>query len=80
MKDTHPAMEEKFLKMMAEKTGEERLKFGFEMYDMARAIVSASVPAGSEKETLANIFNRFYDNDLPFEFRQKFLEKLRERR
>lgn len=79
MKDTHPSMEEKFSKMMAEKTGEERLKLGFEMYDMARTIVEASVGTGSEKETLTNIFNRFYDNDLPLEFRQKFSEKLKER-
>ncbi|MBI5409790.1 MAG: hypothetical protein HZA14_10530 [Nitrospirae bacterium] len=42
MKDTHPVMEERFFRMIMEKTGEERLKMGFDMCATARRLVTAS--------------------------------------
>lgn len=54
MKDTSPEIEEKFFNMMMAKSGEERLKMGFEMYKMSRKIAIASIlqdnPEMSEKE------------------------------
>ncbi len=43
MKDTHPAIEERFFKMLMEKSGEERLKMGFEMDETARRLAAACV-------------------------------------
>ena len=67
--------------MMA-RSGEERLKMGFEMYEMARKIVIASIlqdnPGMSDKEIKVSLFNRFYGNDLPPETRQKFIERIKE--
>jgi len=36
-------MEDKFLEMMMEKSGEERIKMGFEMFDLARKSIIASI-------------------------------------
>lgn len=46
MKDTSPEIEEKFFNMMMAKSGEERLKMGFEMYKMSRKIAIASILTG----------------------------------
>lgn len=79
MKDTHPLIEEKYLKMMMERTGAERLKMGFEMYEMARKLVTASVKDSSEgqSELPITLFNRFYGDDLPDSFKKKVAEKLK---
>lgn len=79
MKDTHPLIEEKYLKMMMERTGAERLKMGFEMYEMARKLVTASIIESSEgqREFPIMLFHRFYENDLPNSFKQKVTEKLK---
>lgn len=80
MKDTDPEIEKKFFDMMMAKSGEERLKMGFEMYEMSRKIAIASIlqdnPGISEKEMKVAIFNRFYENDLPPETRKKFIERV----
>jgi len=82
MKDTNPIIEEKFINLMMAKSGEERLKMGFEMYEMSRKIVIASIiqdnPGMSEKEIKVSLFNRFYENDLSPETRQKFIERMKE--
>lgn len=79
MKDTHPLIEEKYLKMMMERTGAERLKMGFEMYEMARKLVTASIKESSEgqSELPITLFNRFYGDDLPDSFKQNVTEKLK---
>lgn len=82
MKDTGPEIEEIFFNMMMAKSGEERLKMGFNMYEMSRKIVIASIlqdnPGMSDKEIKVSLFNRFYGNDLPPETRQKFIERIKE--
>ena len=80
MKDTGPEIEEIFFNMMMAKSGEERLKMGFNMYEMSRKIVIASIlqdnPGMSDKEIKVALFNRFYENDLPSDIRQKFIERI----
>jgi len=80
MKDTNPAIEEMFCNMMMAKSGAERLRMGFGMYEMARKMIIASIlqdnPEISEKEINVSIFNRLYGNDLPPATIKKFIEKI----
>ena len=43
MNDTSSSIETRFLEMMMKKSGRERLKMGFSMFDMARGQVIASI-------------------------------------
>lgn len=43
MKDTPPEVESFFNELMMKKTGEERLRMGFSMFEMARKQVLASI-------------------------------------
>ena len=82
MKDTHPAIEERFFKMLMEKSGEERLKMGFEMDETARRLTAASLlnenREASELDIRIAVFNRFYEIDLSPEIRQKVIKKMQE--
>lgn len=81
MKDTHPDIEDKFFKMIMERSGEERLRMGFEMGKTARRLVIASLlyqnQEASEKDIKIAIFERFYGNDLSSEVRQKIIKRIR---
>lgn len=81
MKDTHPEIEERFFKMIMEKSGEERLKMGFEMNVIARRLATASIlqntPQFSEEDVKLAIFDRFYGIDLPSEVKQKVIGKIK---
>lgn len=81
MKDTHPEIEERFFKMTMERSGEERLRMGFEMDETARRLVAASVLnedlEASAVDIKIAIFERFYGNDLSSEIRQKIVERIR---
>lgn len=81
MKDTNPAIEEMFFNMMMARNGVERLRMGFEMYEMARKIIIASIlkdnPEIPERDMKISLFNRFYGNDLSSEIKQKFVERIR---
>lgn len=80
MKDTHPAIEELFFKMLMERSGEERLKMGFEMDETARRLATASLFTQnrevSEKDIKIAIFERFYGNDLSADVKQKFISRI----
>ncbi|MBI3815460.1 MAG: hypothetical protein HY279_13475 [Nitrospinae bacterium] len=82
MKDTHPAIEELFFKMIMEKSGEERLQMGFEMDEAARRLAAASLlnenREASELDIRIAVFNRFYEIDLSPEMRQKVIKKMQE--
>lgn len=81
MKDTHPAIEERFFKMLMEKSGEERLRMGFDMDETARRLVITSLlnqnHDASEQDIKIAVFERFYGSDLSSEIRQKIIEKMR---
>ncbi|HHT9111224.1 MAG TPA: hypothetical protein ACFYDZ_08730 [Candidatus Brocadiaceae bacterium] len=80
MNDTDPIMETRFLEMMMKKSGQERLKMGFSMFDMARRQVIASIkaknPNADIKEIRREIFLRFYGQDFSPEEREKILRHL----
>ena len=80
MNDTDPIMESRFLEMMMKKSGQERLKMGFSMFDMARRQVIASIkaknPNADIKEIRREIFLRFYGQDFSPEEREKILRHL----
>ncbi len=80
MNDTDPIMESCFLEMMMKKSGQERLKMGFSMFDMARRQVIASIkaknPNADIREIRREIFLRFYGQDFSPEEREKILRHL----
>ncbi len=80
MNDTNPEIESRFIEIMMRKSGQERLKMGFEMFNMARKQVLASLKMGksgdSDKDIKREIFLRFYEGDFPPEEQAKILAKI----
>ncbi len=78
MNDTNPLVEARFLEMIMKKSGQDRLKMGFSMFDMARRQVVASIkgrrPDVSDKELRKEIFLRFYGQDFSPEEQEKILQ------
>ncbi len=64
MKDTTYAMEALFHELMMKKSGQERMKMGFSMFNTARSQVMASIimnnPDIDVEEIKKEIFLRFY--------------------
>ncbi len=69
MKDTSQEIEERFFDMMSAKSGAERLRMGFDMFETAKRLVKASIaddaPGLSDVEVRLAVFDRFYGEDLP---------------
>lgn len=82
MKDTSPVVEERFFKMIMERSGEERLRMGFEMDETARRLVAASVintdRKASEMDIKIAVFERFYGNDLSSGIKREFIKRMKE--
>ncbi len=77
MTDTKPDIEKILIKMMRQKTGEERLKMGCSMFDLAKKIVMASIQShGSDKEMRQKIFLRFYQDSFDKKTIGKILQKI----
>jgi hypothetical protein len=80
MNDTSSSIETRFLEMMMKKSGQERLKMGFSMFDMARGQVIASIqrknPNIDIKDLKRELFLRFYGQDFSSEEQEKILHKL----
>ncbi len=80
MNDTSPEMENHFRKMMMGKSGEERLKMGFSMFDFARKQIIASIkiknPDADINEINKEIFIRFYGHEFSPEEQEKILKNL----
>ena len=74
MKDTSDIIRKKMISMMRKKSGEERLKMGASMFDMAKQLVlaSRSVSAASAEGRTAT-FLKFYGHDFPPEARARIL-------
>ena len=77
MNDTSPEFESRFNEMMMKKSGQERLKMGFSMFDTARRQVIASVkmnkPDADIKEIRKEIFIRFYGREFSPKEQEKIL-------
>ncbi|MEE9165283.1 MAG: hypothetical protein V3U15_03360 [Nitrospinota bacterium] len=80
MNDTSPEIERRFRKMMMEKSGEERLRMGFSMFDFVRRQVIASIkeknPEADEIEIKKEIFLRFYGHEFSNEELKSILKHL----
>ena len=68
MTDTSPEIAEMVRARLIALSGEERFLMGVRMFDAARRMVLASLPAGlSEKERREQLFERLYGEPLPAE-------------
>lgn len=80
MNDTSPEVASLFNKLMMNKTGQERLKMGFSMFDMARKQVLASIlkqnPNADPREIRRELFLRFYGQDFTPEECEKILSQI----
>ncbi len=66
MTDTPPEIAEMVRARLMAKTGPERFRMGVEMFDAARRMVLASLPAGlTETERKRRLFERLYGMPLP---------------
>ena len=68
MTDTDPQTEALYLRLLMERTPEERFLMGLRMCEAARATVLASLPAGrSESERRIALLRRYYGSDFSAE-------------
>ena len=66
-----------YRRIMAEKTGEERMIMGFSMLNFARRIVLSSISKDvSTRERRRQLFLRFYRNDFSREEQDRILKHL----
>jgi hypothetical protein len=77
VKDTPSEVEQKFCRMLMERSGEERVKIGCSMHATARALVIASIPEENRYAVTRALFLRFYGHEFEPKQRQKILRALR---
>lgn len=66
MTDTSPEIAEMVRAKLMARSGAERFRMGAEMFEAARRMVLASLPAGlSESERKRKLFERIYGEPLP---------------
>ena len=66
MTDTPPEITELVRQKLMARSGEERFLMGVRMFDAARTMVLASLPAGlSPEELKRQLFQRLYGQSLP---------------
>jgi len=67
MTDTPPEIAELVRQKIMSRTDEERFIMGARMFEAAREVVLASLPAGlSPEELKRQLFQRFYGQPVPF--------------
>ena len=67
-----------YRKMMAEKTGEERVLMGFSMFDFSSTILLSSIKGNTPPKKLRKaIFLRLYGNDFSKDQQEKILKYLK---
>ena len=75
MDDTSPEIAALVRQRLLERSGAERVLMGSRMFDVAKAMVLASFPAGlSDLETKRGLCERFYGNEVDVD---AFIEHLR---
>jgi hypothetical protein len=78
VKDTPAQVEQKFCRMLMERSGEERLKMGCSMHATARALVIASIPEKKPDGLARALFLRFYGHEFGPKRRERILRALGE--
>ena len=80
MKDTPDEVDLMYTRMLMEKSGKERLKMGFSMFDFVRQQVIASIkrdhPECDIGKLRKQLFLRFYGEDFSPEEREKILKEM----
>ncbi|MBI5970173.1 MAG: hypothetical protein HY884_03355 [Deltaproteobacteria bacterium] len=80
MKDTSQEVEERFFDMMLSRSGTERLRMGFDMFETAKRLVTAAIvdnaPGLSDADVRLAVFDRFYGEDLPEDARARCRGKM----
>ena len=80
MKDTNKEVEHLFIEMLMKKSGQERMKLGFSMFQLARKQVIESIkmlkPNIENAELRKLIFLRFYDQDFSLKKQAKILKNI----
>jgi hypothetical protein len=80
MNDTTHEIEIRFREMMMKKSGQERMKMGFSMFNMARSQIVASIktnnPDADIREIRKEVFLRFYGMEFSPEEKKKILTKI----
>jgi hypothetical protein len=79
MNDTPKAIQALFHQLLMQRSGEERLIMGCEMFSTSRALIRSSLAGKglSESEMAVQIFLRTYRNDFPPEVLEKIMERVR---
>jgi len=64
VRDTNPEIGKQFIEMIMRRSGQERLKMGFSMFNLARKQALASIrrnnPMAGTEEIRKELFSRFY--------------------
>jgi hypothetical protein len=76
MNDTPPSVQARYRKLLMQRSGEERLKMGCDMFDTARALMKASLTAQTSTELKKQIFLRTYGSDFDVETATRILRTL----
>ena len=81
MKDTDQYIEKRFFEMMMERSGEERIRMGLEMFELAKKSIMASIinenNGLSETEMKVELLKRCYGDVITAKIEQGFREKTR---
>ncbi len=82
LSDTSPEMKKQYYALLMQRSGEERLKMGCAMCDVAKAVVRSSIlnenPGLTQGELKEKIFLRFYGLDFSESQKQKIIAGLKE--
>ncbi|MCF6148683.1 MAG: hypothetical protein E3K37_08485 [Candidatus Kuenenia sp.] len=80
MKDTNSQVETRFVEMLMKKSGQERMRLGFSMFEMAQRQVIASIkadkPEADIREIRKGIFLRFYGHEYSPEEQRKIFKHI----
>lgn len=83
MNDTNPAVQNKLLEMMMQRTEAERFFMAASMFDMARSITRAAIledrPDISPVEFRAEFFRRWYGEDYEPNIQEKISAAMRQK-
>lgn len=82
MNDTDTKTQDLFYKMIMSKSGQERMKMGFSMFNLVHKQVIAAIkrdkPHADAREIKREVFLRFYRHDFSPEEQKKILSRLLE--
>lgn len=80
LKDTSVLMEKKMQELASQKSGVEKLRMSFSMYEFSRGLIEAAItrqfPHLTDREKRQKIFMTYYADNLAPEVQKKILEWL----